>query len=140
VIYIEDKTQEMQFELIEKIAFAKKFELVFWLYQEYKKSEFLGLPVSPELQGEAVTTYGNGSFPYNTLRIECNASTIGLMKQNKKTIEENCDSIVLYEPASHDWYLCTIGHEGMSLIRDDSVMNELSSNGFQASLEAPEWW
>ena len=137
VIYVEDKTQDIHFKLLEKIASSKKLELVFWSYQDYEEGEFLGQPISSASAGEAVTKYGDGAFPYNTSRIEYNADILALINQNKKMMEEHCDSIALYAPGSHDWYMCTIGHESLSLIRDDSLEKALSSNGSPVSLEAP---
>lgn len=140
MLYIEDKTQDMQLKLIRKLASEEKFEVIFWLYQGYEDSEFLDIPVSHSLEGESVTIYDDDGFPCNTARIELNSSVYEVMTKNQELLRLHCDSITLYKPKTHEWYMSTIGHEGMSLIRDKSTQTMLSSSGFNVSTEAPSWW
>lgn len=58
----------------------------------------------------------------------------------KKAIVDNCDSLVLYRPNEKQWLACTIEHERMIMVNDDNLLSSILSEGFNATLESPEWW
>jgi len=139
LIYVEAKSQDMQFKLIGGIAANAKLELVLWLHQGYEKDTILNVAISDNLQGEAITSYADGTYPINTIRTEYNESIWIEMSKNKALIKEYCDSVTLYREGKYEWYLCTVGYEGMSLIRDDTLLNDVKLSGFNMSIEAPSW-
>jgi hypothetical protein len=142
MIYIEENSFERQIDLISSLASQAPFDLVAWLYPESTINNIIGTSVSKSITVNAmpVTTYGDGFVASCTQRLRVTDLLINMIMEEKKLITENCDSLCIYSHESPEWQACTIGHEGMILVRDTSLLGDLKSLGFNASLHAPSWW
>ena len=140
MIYVEEKSQDKQLELIKYFSNYDEFTIIIWLYPECKITDLFSLAISNSLNYNSVTTYSDGYKPFATLPKCLNKKMIKLLNKNKNIIHEYCDSIVLYKGDDKDWFMSTIGHEGMCLVKDDMLLEELKKEGFSCSLESPDWW
>lgn len=142
MIYIEESSFERQLDLISALANQAPFDLVAWLYPESSIDSIIGAEISKSTAVNAmpVTAYGDGFVANCTRRLRVTGVLINNIKQEKDRIMKNCDSLCIYSPESPEWQACTIGHEGMILVRDTALFGDLKSLGFNASLHAPSWW
>lgn len=142
MLYLETKSFEKQIELIEYFLESGEHEVIFWFFRESKKRGICDLKLAPKdlVEGEQVTTYGDGLKPKKTRRVKLDLELVEKIRNSSKEIQSNCDSIVLYKTKETSWIACTIGHEGMCLIKNDELQNALHENGFNALGEPPNWW
>lgn len=142
MIFIEEKRFQRQLDLLEYFISQGKFDLIIWFFPESKLRNICGLKLASKdlIEGEQVTAYGDGFKPRKTRRIELTSDLMNEVRNSAKEIQSNCDSLALYRPSEKNWSICTIAHEGMCLVRDENLIDELLSQGFSASLNQPEWW
>ena len=140
MIYVEEKGFSRQFELLEFLSENESLNLCGWLYPESKAPKIAGYSVSENTELEAVTAYENGFKPFHTEVAQANQESINRFKSSEPEVKSNLDSIALYKSGSAFWVACTIGHEGMCLVRDTEMLANLTKAGFNASNEAPSWW
>jgi len=141
MIYVEEKDLEHQMKLLMFLISIETYELVAWLYPETEINKIDTLEVADNSrQLEAVTTYEQGISAKCTKPITATNELIATLFLNKKLMAKNIDSLALYKPLNKEWEACTIGHEGMSLVKDSKYFSTLIEGGFNASKEAPDWW
>ena len=141
MIYVEEKDLESQFKLLEYISTLTGFTVVGWQYPEIRNSPIGIFPSQSDRSNfEPVTNYSSGEIPIHTKPMKAKASKFAYVAKFKDELRKSFDSFCLYKNGSCEWYACTIGHEGMCLVRDESLLSALKSKGFRASLEKPEWW
>jgi len=139
MIYVEDSNFDNQLKLLGYLSCKQKFYLVAWLYPESRLRKLLKLDlVRSDLK--PVTTYGDGFQPWHTEPTPCTPELLARISSLRDVITKNCESLALYRESKYNWDFCTIGHEGMSLIVDDMLLDDVGKAGFQASLQAPLWW
>jgi hypothetical protein len=139
MIYVEDSSFDNQLKLLDYLSSNAELYLVAWLYPESKLKKLLHLDlIRSDLK--PVTTYGDGFQPRHTVPKHCTTEVVARLSSLRDVIERNCDSLALYRQNESSWDFCTIGHEGMSLIADDMLLDDVRRAGFQASLQAPSWW
>jgi hypothetical protein len=141
MIFVEEKDFNHQIALLSFLAESRDYNICAWLYPEQAVSELIGLSVSDNPLGLIpVTTYENEHKPKCTKLLAASKANFRLFSVAKAEILKNCDSLALYEVDQVNWAVSTIGHEGMCLVQDDSLINGLTRAGFNASLEVPNWW
>ena len=142
MIYIEEKKFDRQLDLLTYFSDAESYELIIWMYPESKLKSIFNFTLNDgkELNGFPVTTYSNGVVAMRTPRVLLTKKLIGLMRKSRLLINNNCDSCALYFIGNNEWSICTIGHEGMCLVKDNQLLSDLVSVGFKASLDVPAWW
>lgn len=89
---------------------------------------------------QPVTIYGTGIKPRHTKPVEASALNITAFGEAVSDIAANCDSLALYGEEEESWFAATIGHEGMCLVQDESLLSSLSEAGYSVSTEPPSWW
>jgi hypothetical protein len=141
MIYIEGKDAGMQFKLLEYLSDQGSYTLIAWQYPEIDKSPILFLPTdSKRGEFEPVTNYADGIESKHTKPMDAQPSKLVYLINVKQQIRRSFDSFCLYKQGADEWYACTIGHEGMCLIRDDELITKLQEKGFTASTSKPNWW
>ncbi|UVK98793.1 hypothetical protein [Pseudomonas sp. B21-048] len=142
MIYIEENSFARQIQLISEFVNQEPFELVIWLYPESSIDRIIGenICASTIVNAVPVTTYESDGVARCTQRLQLTDMLINKITQEKDFISQNCDSLCIYSPKSPEWQACTIGHEGMILVKDTALLNKLKALGFNASLHAPSWW
>ena len=141
MIYIQESSLASQLLALEFLSGLLPCTLVLWNYPEVTKqripllgSELLGQGFSP------VTEYSDSFVPVHSRPRTAKPSLISYLNNFGSEIKASVDSICIYPQASLDWVACTIGHEGMCLVKDDTYLEPLLAKGFNASTKAPEWW
>jgi hypothetical protein len=141
MIYVEDKDARAQFKLLEYLSSQDRYTLIGWQYPEINKSPITLLPTHTKRGGfEPVTNYADGIKSKHTKPMKAQPSKLAYLINFKEQIKRSFDSFCLYKQGTGEWYACTIGHEGMCLIRDDELIKELQDKGFNASTTKPSWW
>jgi hypothetical protein len=142
MIYIEEISFEKRMQLISVLSNQESIELVIWLYPESSIDSIIGENVlaSTTVNATPVTTYKNGCIARCTERLQVTDILITKITQKKGVIVKNCDSLCTYSPKNSEWQACIIGHEGMMLIKDNTLLNDIKSLGYDASLHSPSWW
>lgn len=142
MIYIEEKIFDRQVDLLDYFRSHGEFDLIIWLFPESKTRNICDLKLAPKdlIEGQQVTKYEGGFKPRKTRRVKLTSDLLIKIRKSSNVIKSNCDSLVLYPPNEKEWIVCTIEHEGMCLVNDDSLFKKLDSEGFNPSLEKPEWW
>jgi len=142
MIYIEEYSFEKQISILNFLSEKEDLEIIMWLYPESKTRGFCNINLAPKdlFEGEPVTTYGDDFQTKRTKRIKATKDLFSKIQNEKKAIAENCDSLVLYRPNTRQWLACTIEHEHLLMIDDDSLLKTLTNEGLNASLEEPSWW
>lgn len=142
MIYIFENKFERQIDLLEYFDRQGEFDLIIWFFPESKLQNICGIKLSPKdlIEGEQVTIYGDDYSPRKTRRVGLTSGLLNEIRGAVEEIKENCDSLALYRPNENNWIFCTIENEGMCLARDEDLINELVSQGVNASLKKPEWW
>ena len=139
MIYVEDRSFDNRLKLLDYLSSNEELYLVAWLYPESNLKKLLNLDlVRSDLK--PVTTYGDGFQPWHTEPKRCTSELLARLFSLRDVLTKNCDSLALYRENESSWDFCTIGHEGMSLIADDRLLDDVRKAGFQASLQAPSWW
>lgn len=141
MIYVQENDFETQFKLLEYLAGKGGFIVIGWQYPEINKSPVPFFPTSMIREDyKAVTTYANGIIANHTAPVKAKPSMLAYLVKFNEKIQKAFDSFCLYKNGRTEWFACTIGHEGMCLVRDDSLLQELTSKGFNASTNKPSWW
>lgn len=141
MIFVEEKAFKNQIALLSFLAESEDYNICAWIYPEQVVSELIGLSVSDNPLGLIpVSTYDNGHKPRCTKLLPASKTSFRLFSVAKAEIIKNCDSLALYEADQVNWVASTLGHEGMCLVQDDRLLNNIIRAGFNASLEAPNWW
>jgi len=141
MIFVEEKDFNDQVALLSFLAESGDYSICAWLYPDQVASELIELSVSDNPLGLIpITTYENGHKPRCTKLLPASKTNFRLFSVAKAEILKNCDSLALYENDQVNWVAATIGHEGMCLVQDDNLLNAIVRAGFNASLEAPNWW
>ena len=139
MIYVIENSLERQFELLQHICTLHKVEFCFWLYPDFDDTKFLGVEIV-QSNLEPVTVYADGAIPFHTPKQLCTHEVLEKNKLSHSELRIGCDSVALYKHGENTWLACTIGHEGMCLVRDDAILHELNTVGFNATTDAPSWW
>jgi len=142
MIYIEEHSFEKQISILNFLSEREDLEIIMWLFPESKTRSFCTINLAPKdlLEGEPVTTYGDDFLAKRTKRVKATKELFSKIQNERKTIAENCDSLVLYRPQTKKWLACTIEHEHILMIDDNDLLETLSNKGFNASLKEPSWW
>ncbi|MEH6448471.1 MAG: hypothetical protein V7765_07360 [Oleispira sp.] len=142
MIYLEEKWFSKQMDFLKFFLETGEFEVIIWMYPESKFSHLSGLSLESgaDILGKPVTIYEDGHVPSRTERQPLTKYLIDLVEINRRNVSRNVDSFVIYNADEFEWLACTIGHEGMCLVQDESKINDLTDAGFSASLKAPNWW
>ena len=142
MIYIELDSFEKQISILNFLSEREELEIIMWLLPESKIQNFCNINLAPKnlLEGEPVTTYDDDFRANKTKRAKATKELFSKIQSEKKAITENCDSLVLYRPKTKQWLACTIGHERIILIDDNSLLETLSNKGLCPSLKEPNWW
>ncbi|MBI5075497.1 MAG: hypothetical protein HZB62_10095 [Nitrospirae bacterium] len=142
MIYLEEKQFDRQLDLLGSFLAKGEFDLIIWFSPESKRRSICNLGLAPKdlIEGEQVTTYGNGFKPNKTRRTKLTADLLTNIREASRDIQVNCDSLALYPADKKNWIACTIEHEGMCLVSDDSLIDTLASKDFNPSLEKPQTW
>lgn len=142
MIYVEEKGFEGQIKILNLFSRSGLYDIVFWLYPEIKNNKFCELQIydGQDLSEIPITTYQQGVKTKRTKRFPFRSSCIDFISHYRSTIQKECDSCILYKKDKKEWFCCTIGHEGMCIINDDNLINELKQKKIPASLQAPDWW
>ena len=141
MIYLDEKEFNRQIELLLFVSRSKNLNICAWLYPESDTLKLAGYDVvENNLSLIPVTTYENGFIPKCTNPVKASIDSINLFSVAYNELKKHCDSLALYEHNKPSWLVATIGHEGMCLIQDDSLLHNLIQAGFSARAEAPEWW
>lgn len=142
MLYVEEKSFDRQLNLLARVTKNRGYDLVLWLYPESSLNEIfgvqLGIDSSEDL--EPVTTYEDGVVAKRSPRLRCEEAIFKDLAQNKKLVSKNFDSVCVYETGKKSWLFCAIGHEGMGLVRDESLFDYINNEGFAVSKTPPSWW
>lgn len=140
VIYIQENFYSMHMRLLGFFLDEGLYELIVWLYPESKLAHLAGMKLEAglEVSGKPITTYGDDIVPSRTIRQSLSNEHINLFESNRRVITQNVDSIVLYKPSEFEWTACTVGHEGMLLVNNDSYLEQIKAEGFSATTETPD--
>jgi len=141
MIYIQEKYFTKQIDMLHFIIEMGEFEIIIWLYPESKIKHLFGLEIltCEKFQGASVTKYDTPIIK-RTIRQKATLEFIAKLKKSRRVFTQNCDSCVLYKVGEFNWYAALIGHEGMLLVNDDEKKEEFILNGFNATLEPPDYW
>jgi hypothetical protein len=141
MIYVEEKDFNRQLELLSFLATSLDLNICAWLYPESTAKELAGIAVTNNpLSLSPVTTYENGFSPKCTSPTAATKSTLDSFGSSHTELKKNCDSLALYKNNQSSWLATTIGHEGMCLVQDESLLTSLTQAGFSATTSAPDWW
>lgn len=141
MIYVEERDFKRQIELLAFIAGSQDLNICAWLYPESSNSELAGFAVTDNpLSLVPVTTYENGFSPKCTVYTPAKVAAINSFGAAYIELKKSCDSLALYKNGQSSWLAATIGHEGMCLVQDESLLNSLIQAGYAASSKAPDWW
>lgn len=143
MIYVTENKLERQLALLYAAAqLSEATVAVAWLYSYSNAKSVAGLVVAGESDGLLpVTTYGDGSeHGLHTNPTPFSSSLVAELVRKKSKVIRCCDSIAIYRPNEKDWFACSIHHEGMCLVKDESLLAEFTQQGFIATIEAPSWW
>ncbi len=142
MIYLKENKFDRQLDLLGYFLAIGDFDLIIWFFTESKSKGICNLGLAPKdlIEGEQVTSYGDGFKPQRTIRTKLTTDLLAKIRNAARDIQANCDSLALYPADKKNWIACTIKHEGMCLVSDDSLIDVLRSKGFNPSLEKPETW
>jgi hypothetical protein len=140
MLYVQEKDFSRHIDMIAFLSTLREFDFIIWFFPSSNHHDVCGLPIEDRNEGEPVTTYGDGTIPVRTKRMPLCLDFVNKFRTDSKIIQENCDSIVLYEKEQNEWSACSISHERMCLVKNDGLKEILNSNGFLATTEAPNWW
>jgi hypothetical protein len=141
MIYIEEKDFDRQLELLTFLTDKGTYTVCAWLYPEATSPAIAGYAIDQTPSGlQPVTTYYDGDKAKCTTPVPATKENLQAFFSDHSSFKNNCDSLALYKTTEHDWSVAIVGHEGMCLIKDDYLLNDLANSGYDASLEAPSWW
>jgi hypothetical protein len=140
MLYILEERIDLLLEMFLHFSSDSDYKLVIWLYPESDCNNLIGYDVIKGRSEEYLpaTTYQNSDYKF-TRPIKVSPDIIERVKENISDLSRVVDSFCFYlnEPG---WKFCSIGHEGMGLVNDDSMFDEIKAKGFIVSKSAPEWW
>ncbi len=141
MIYVEEKDFDRQIQLLYFLASSGDLTICAWLYPESNATELAGFSVTDNPSSlTPVTTYENGVLPKCTVPTIASKKIIKSFGASYTELNQNCDSLALYKKSESSWVAATIGHEGMCLVQDNTLLNSLTQAGYSASTSAPDWW
>lgn len=142
MIYIKEESFDKQISILHFLSKKEELDIIMWLFPESKIRSLCDINLAPKnlQEGDPVTIYDDDLQVKKTRRVKTTESLFIKMQNEKKTITENCDSLVLYRTQTKKWLACIIGHEYIVLVDDDSLLDTVTKQGFNASLEEPSWW
>ena len=141
MIYVEEKQSSRQFELLSHVSKLHDLMMCSWLYPECTPDSVAGFRVAEQqLDLQPVTLYEGGVKPSHTELVPASEENIAAVVEANDEVATNCDSLALYGPGESSWLAVAIGHEGMCLVLEDSLLPQLQAAGFSASTEPPSWW
>lgn len=143
MIFVEERNIDNRLRAVEFLAAYNQYEIVIWMYPESKLENILGYYLVPasNVKADPVTKYEDISITVKcTSRLKLERKIILDLAENQAEMKQSVDSICLYLNGQEEWSLCSIGHEGMLLVKDVDYCDELIKAGFNASLSAPDWW
>jgi hypothetical protein len=141
MIYIQESGFKRQLELLALLSKIEPCELVTWLYPESRIKHLAGiLVVKNHSDLLPVTKYENGNEPKCTKSVPATSDFLLALKPFSSKFKRNSDSIALYPVGAKCWSACTVGHEGMCLVKNETLLSNIQNAGFSASLRAPSWW
>lgn len=141
MIYVEEKNFNRQIEFLEFIAGSQDLYICAWLYPESNLTVVGGVAVTDNPRSLIpVTTYEDSFSPKCTEIIPASKKNIDIFSSSYSELKKNCDSLALYKNNQLSWLAVTIGHEGMCLAQDESLLTSLTQAGFSATTSAPDWW
>lgn len=141
MIFVTEKDFHRQLTVIDAVN-VPDTEIVIWAYPEATIEMILGLPLhhSESVGAEAVTTYPMGAKARCTERTRLTSALRIELEMSGTVIGAHCDSICLYEKNKFTWIASIVGHEGMVLVRNASLLKKLEALNFSASTSPPDWW
>jgi hypothetical protein len=121
MIYVEEKWFSKQIDLLKFFLGGSELEVIIWMYPESKFSHLAGLSLvhGVDISGEPVTIYENADIASRTMRQPLTKGLLDLAQNKRRNISRNVDSFVLYKPGEFEWLVCTVGHEGMCLVKEE---------------------
>ena len=141
MIYISESSFTRQIELLAHLAETHQMMICAWLYPESTANEIAGFPIIRAPSNlEPITTYEEGVCTGHTKLIRALVENISSYKAAETALVTHCDSLALYKVGESSWFAATIGHEGMCLIKEPSLLPSLVAAGYSASIEPPSWW
>ena len=142
MLYIEEKTFHRQIDLLATMVKLGAYDLVVWTYPEATLKNIFDFQLSCDHEDdlEPVTTYEENVTVMRSSRLPCNDLVMGRIISGKELISKNIDSLCLYKKNELAWDACTIGHEGMCLVKNEALCDKLIQEGFTVSKKPPEWW
>ena len=142
MIYIENLTFEKQVLVLRYLCKSEELEIIMWLFPESKVRSICDINLTPRdtIEGEPVTIYNDGYVAYKTKRIKVTVDLLDKIQISKEQIFLNCDSLVLYRPNDKQWMASLIGNENIVMVNDDSLLQIITNQGFNATLQTPNWW
>lgn len=140
MLYILEKRVDVLLDMFLHLSNEPDYKLVIWLYPESDCNNLIGYDVIKGRPSEflPVTTYQDSDYKF-TRPIDVSSGLIEKVKGNISELSRVVDSFCFYlnEP---EWKFCSIGHEGMGLVNNDSIFDEIKAKGFNVSTTPPEWW
>ena len=141
MLFVTENSYSRQLELLAFVASTQPYYLTTWIYPESRSKSLYGLMVSSNYKNlESVTSYNNGHIPRCSVPQTATPQFILNLKSAKKKLNKHVDSIALYRPNEKKWVACSVGHEGICLVREASLKDAISNSGFNVSDMKPHWW
>lgn len=141
-IFITESSFDRQILLLSKLSNRTRLELVIWLYPESRVDNIIGFCANSPAAVNAipVTTYADHIVRKCTQRLPTTDDLIKAIALNEVCFIGECDSLCVYHPSKAEWVASVILHEGVILIKDNSLLVDLEALDFKASPHAPSWW
>lgn len=142
MLYVIESDFERKIFMLNEFSKKESCDLVVWLYPESFLSKLLGVPFELyyEENLESVTTYGNNANVRRSYRLQLDQGLVNKIVMNKELCSKNVDSFCLYYKRKLSWNVCTIGHEGVCLVKDYGMYEFLRKLGYSVSKKPPVWW
>ncbi len=97
-------------------------------------------PASSPEDFEQVSSWEEGELAAPSARIPASTSLFVALAALPVGAFEATWDFILVRPGELEWMAAAIPHEGMVLVRDDTLLKDLAAAGVQAQSEPPEWW
>jgi len=140
MIYITAASLDEHLGVFRHIAKNTQCNIAFWLYPTSGAAEIIGIQVVRSNGTlEQITRYDD-YLPNHTRPQPYTESIERQITAQRHNIMAHVDSIALYPVREPNWLACIIDHEKTSLIRDESFLDYLVANGYNASISPPDGW
>ena len=98
MIYIKEESFDKQISILHFLSKKEELDIIMWLFPESKIRSLCDINLAPKnlQEGDPVTIYDDDLQVKKTRRVKTTESLFIKMQNEKKTITENCDSLVLY--------------------------------------------